>query len=228
MPSGITAACALKMPRNHAALSVLALNFRLKVMLTDPYLPVQHRDDLPHHAHQVLVLIGVVCEPHGLADGQDLFADVSEGSDESERFQQSTKTAFTGRLCGVCQLTVCWSPCRRCPAAAAGPWARSAVSYSGPHSRWSRAAPDWRSPSWWSPPPASPPEYTCQNTGVMRGKHGSKKSWMDLFNKSDLMNKFRELNSLWPNWPSVYQQKWQIVLEVVTLRGQTGHFFSHH
>lgn len=76
-------------------------------MLTDPYLPVQHRDDLPHHAHQVLVLIGVVCEPHGLADGQDLFADVSEGSDESERVQLSTKTVFTGRLCGVCQLTVC-------------------------------------------------------------------------------------------------------------------------
>ncbi len=144
------------------------LNFRLKVMLTDPYLPVQHRDDLPHHAHQVLVLIGVVCEPHGLADGQDLLADVSEGSDESERVQLSTETVFTGRLCGVCQLTVCWSPCRRCPAAAAGPWTPSAGSDIGPHSRWSRAAPDWRSPSWWSPPPASPPEYTCQNTGVMK------------------------------------------------------------
>lgn len=40
-----------------------------------PDLPVQGRDDLAHHPHQVLVLVGVVCEPHGLPDRQDLFAD---------------------------------------------------------------------------------------------------------------------------------------------------------
>ena len=40
-----------------------------------PDLPVQGRDDLAHHPHQVLVLVRVVCEPHGLPDRQDLFAD---------------------------------------------------------------------------------------------------------------------------------------------------------
>lgn len=48
---------------------------------TDPYLAVQHGDDLPHHAHQVFILIGVVSEPHRLTDGQDLFTDVSESED---------------------------------------------------------------------------------------------------------------------------------------------------
>lgn len=44
-------------------------------MAAYPDLPVQGRDDLAHHPHQVLVLVGVVCEPHGLPDRQDLFAD---------------------------------------------------------------------------------------------------------------------------------------------------------
>lgn len=44
-------------------------------MAAYPDLPVQGRDDLAHHPHQVLVLVRVVCEPHGLPDRQDLFAD---------------------------------------------------------------------------------------------------------------------------------------------------------
>lgn len=44
-------------------------------MATYPNLPFQGRDDLSHHPHQVLILVRVVCEPHSLADCQDLFAD---------------------------------------------------------------------------------------------------------------------------------------------------------
>lgn len=40
-----------------------------------PNLPFQGRDDLSHHPHQVLILVGVVREPHSLADRQDLLAD---------------------------------------------------------------------------------------------------------------------------------------------------------
>lgn len=42
---------------------------------TYPNPPFQGGDDLSHHPHQVLVLVCVVREPHGLADGQDLPTD---------------------------------------------------------------------------------------------------------------------------------------------------------
>lgn len=48
---------------------------RRKPTPTYPNLPFQGRDDLSHHAYQVLVFIRVVCEPHRLSNGQNLFAD---------------------------------------------------------------------------------------------------------------------------------------------------------
>lgn len=48
---------------------------RKKLTPTYPNLPFQGGDDLPHHAYQVLVFIRVVCEPHSLSNGQNLFAD---------------------------------------------------------------------------------------------------------------------------------------------------------
>lgn len=43
-----------------------------------PDFSLQHRDDLPHHSNQVLILVGVVCEPHSLSYGQDFFTDVAK------------------------------------------------------------------------------------------------------------------------------------------------------
>ena len=48
---------------------------RKKPTPTYPNLPFQGGDDLPHHAHQVLIFVRVVREPHSLSDRQDLFAD---------------------------------------------------------------------------------------------------------------------------------------------------------
>lgn len=44
---------------------------------TYPDLAPQHRHDFSHHPNQVLIFIGVVCEPNSLTDGQDFFTNVA-------------------------------------------------------------------------------------------------------------------------------------------------------
>lgn len=60
----------------------------LYIIVTNLYPPVQHSDDLSHHPNQIFILIRVICKPHGLTDGQNLFTDVSV---ETNGFSQAQK-----------------------------------------------------------------------------------------------------------------------------------------